>query len=69
LDEVEEVAPFAAAKAEPELLLAADTEAWRLLGVEGTEPDELLALTVQSDVPRDHLDYVEAVLDLLLGVP
>ncbi len=68
-DEVEEVSPLAATKAVPELLLAADREARRLLGVEGAEADELLALPVQPDVPGDHLDYVEAVLHLLLGVP
>jgi len=35
----------------------------------GQQADDLLALPVQPDVPRDHLDYVEAVLHLLLGIP
>ena len=68
-DEVEEVTALAAAEAVPELLLAADREARRLLGVEWAETHVLLALPVQANVTRDHLDYVEAILDVLFGVP
>ena len=68
-DEIEEVASFAAAEAVPELLFATDGEARRFLGVEGTETDVLLTLTVQANVSRDHLDYVEAILHILFGVP
>src|ERR1700730_11104983 len=59
LDELEEVTALLAAEAIPDLQLLADREGRRLLGVEGTQPLELAAAALQSDVPADDIDDVE----------
>ena len=69
LDELEEVAALVAPMAIPDLTLRVHREGRGLLRVEGTEPRQLAASAMERDVPTDHLDQIEARLDLRDGIP
>ncbi len=64
LDELEQVPALMASVAVPDLALGAHGEGRRLLGVERAQSRHLSAGAVEGDVPPDHLDQVEARLDL-----
>src|ERR1700682_152035 len=68
LDEGEVVATLLAAVAMPQLLLRRYIEGWGLLRVEGAESLQIAPGFLQSQVFRDQVGQVQAILDLLDGV-
>jgi len=68
LDELEEVTAFVAAMAVPDLAFGTHGEGRRLFGVERAQPGELATGSMEADVPADHLDQIEARLDLRDGI-
>ena len=68
-DEVEGVAGGLAAEAVIDLARGADTERWRALVVEGTQPDVGVGTRAAQLRPRAHqVHHVDGITDPLLGV-
>src|ERR1700737_3757811 len=67
-DEGEVVAALPAAIAMPELLFRRHIEGWGLLLMEGAEALQIPPRLLQSQVFRDEVHQVKAILDLLNGI-